>query len=293
MPNIVTLPITYVDGQILTASDLNSNLTTLNTATIPVTNGGTGLASGTSGGVPYFSATTTIGSSGLLTQYGVIYGGGAGAAPVATAVGTTGQALVAATGAAPAFATLPVAGGGTNITSYTAGDTLYASGATTLTKLAKGTAAQVLTMNAGATAPEWSTPSSFTPVAGVAERTAGDVTTTSTSLVDLTGASITITTGARRVLLGITSEWENNTNTARNCYTWDVDGTNQAGTADWLHQFDTAGRQLLTSTWLTDVLTAASHTFKFRWRVTAGTGTVTASTGSKYRMYAIEQNITA
>lgn len=48
-----------------------------------------------------------------------------------------------------------VADGGTNISSYTEGDLLYASGATTLSKLAKGTAAQILRMNAGATAPEW------------------------------------------------------------------------------------------------------------------------------------------
>jgi len=38
-----------------------------------------------------------------------------------------------------------------------AGDILYATGANTLTRLAKGTAAQVLKMNSGATAPEWGT----------------------------------------------------------------------------------------------------------------------------------------
>ena len=38
---------------------------------------------------------------------------------------------------------------------YTQGDILYATGATTLAKLAKGTALQQLRMNAGATAPEW------------------------------------------------------------------------------------------------------------------------------------------
>jgi trimeric autotransporter adhesin len=49
--------------------------------------------------------------------------------------------------------TLAVAQGGTNIASYTIGDTLYASGATTLSKLALGTQGFVLT--AGATGPEW------------------------------------------------------------------------------------------------------------------------------------------
>ena len=53
--------------------------------------------------------------------------------------------------------TLPVANGGTNLTSYTAGDILYATGTTTLAKLAKGTGSQTLKMNTGATAPEWVT----------------------------------------------------------------------------------------------------------------------------------------
>lgn len=71
---------------------------------VPVTDGGTGLSAGTSGGIPYYSTTTAMASSALLTQYGVIYGGGAGAAPVATAAGTTGQILTATTSAAPAWA---------------------------------------------------------------------------------------------------------------------------------------------------------------------------------------------
>jgi hypothetical protein len=50
--------------------------------------------------------------------------------------------------------TLAVAQGGTDIASYTIGDTLYASGATTLSKLALGTQGYVLT--AGATGPVWS-----------------------------------------------------------------------------------------------------------------------------------------
>ena len=50
---------------------------------------------------------------------------------------------------------LGVAGGGTGLTSFTAGDVLYATGTTTLAKLAKGTAEQVLAMNSGASAPDW------------------------------------------------------------------------------------------------------------------------------------------
>ena len=53
--------------------------------------------------------------------------------------------------------TLPVGNGGTNLTSYAVGDILYASGTTTLSKLAKpGTPAdEVLTFATGASAPSW------------------------------------------------------------------------------------------------------------------------------------------
>ena len=51
--------------------------------------------------------------------------------------------------------TLSEARGGTDQSTYAQGDVLYASGTNTLAKLTKGTATQVLTMNAGATAPEW------------------------------------------------------------------------------------------------------------------------------------------
>ena len=56
---------------------------------------------GTSGGIPYYSAVGQIASSALLTQYGIIYGGGAGGSPVATAAMTNGQLLVGQTSAAP------------------------------------------------------------------------------------------------------------------------------------------------------------------------------------------------
>jgi len=68
----------------------------------------------------------------------------------------TGQTLTVTDGLAIAsIPTVTVAKGGTNLTSFTAGDVLYATGATTLAKLPKGTAEQVLAMNAGATAPDW------------------------------------------------------------------------------------------------------------------------------------------
>jgi hypothetical protein len=77
---------------------------------VTVAQGGTGITSGTSGGVPYFSGGTTVASSAALTANGVVYGGGTGNAPVATAAGTTGQFLGANTGGAPTWQT-PSGGG--------------------------------------------------------------------------------------------------------------------------------------------------------------------------------------
>lgn len=56
--------------------------------------------------------------------------------------------------------TIPVTQGGTGITSFATGDLIYASGASTLAKLAGGTTGSVLTAN-GAAAPIWTAQSSI------------------------------------------------------------------------------------------------------------------------------------
>lgn len=72
-----------------------------------VAEGGTGLATGTSGGVPYFASISTMASSALLTNHGVLVGGGAGAGPAAIAVGATGTILAGTSAANPAFTATP------------------------------------------------------------------------------------------------------------------------------------------------------------------------------------------
>ncbi len=64
------------------------SLTTQVSGTLPVGNGGTGISTGTSGGVPYFSASNTIASSAALAANALVIGGGAGVAPATTTTGT-------------------------------------------------------------------------------------------------------------------------------------------------------------------------------------------------------------
>lgn len=96
--------------------------------TLIVANGGTGLTSGTSGGVPTFTAPGTLTSSAALTNNQLIVGGGAGAVIKTLAGGTTGQILrMDASGTpVPAWFSMPrqsvqrfTSGSGTYIPSYT------------------------------------------------------------------------------------------------------------------------------------------------------------------------------
>jgi hypothetical protein len=106
---------------------------------LAVPNGGTGIASGTSGGVPYFSAGTTIASSGALTVDQLIIGGGAGAAPSTLAAGSQYEVLrMGATtpgygsidlsqSALVGSSILPTANGGSNKPTWSANSVVFAA----------------------------------------------------------------------------------------------------------------------------------------------------------------------
>lgn len=70
------------------ATPSGANLGSLLTSALTVAKGGTGLTSGTSGGVLAFTASGTIASSGALTANALVIGGGAGVAPSTTTTGT-------------------------------------------------------------------------------------------------------------------------------------------------------------------------------------------------------------
>jgi len=94
----------------------------------------------------------------------------------------------------------------------TAGDILYATGAQAYARLAKGTAGQVLTMNAGATAPEWATPSGTTVVPSTyTTRTAGSLTLNSTSWANVPSVSQLTLTGVAVgdiIEVGLSAVWD-------------------------------------------------------------------------------------
>jgi len=147
------VPTTYAVGQtlrydgtnwvnaVLGFGDISGTISASQLPTVPVANGGTGMTSGTSGGIPYFSSATTMASSAALTANGVVLGGGAGASPTTTTAGTANQVLrVPGAGGAPAFGamdisqsaavtgTLAVANGGTGTNSLTANRILASNG---------------------------------------------------------------------------------------------------------------------------------------------------------------------
>ena len=101
------------------------------------------------------------------------------------------------------------------------------------------------------------------------------IATTATTFVDVTSATVTMTTGARRCLVTVVAVGYN-TNSSTDVYLdLAVDGTRIGGT-DGLTGFTqiTGGADIhdLCFSTITDPLTAASHTFKLQFRVTGGTG---------------------
>ena len=103
--------------------------------------------------------------------------------------------------------TLAVARGGTNIASYTVGDILYASGTTTLSKLALGTTNYVMT--AGASAPQYVAQSTLS--VGNATNAANVAITTGAATTNYL-AFVTATTGNLPVLTNTGLTYNSSTN---------------------------------------------------------------------------------
>lgn len=117
----------------------------------------------------------------------------------------------------------------------------------------------------------------------IATRTAGDLTTTSTSFIDATGLTVTLTTGARRCLVMFTAVLNNNGSGSNTAVDIDIDGTRQGQSLGYLlagqNSSGSGINTPVTIFLLTGVLSAASHTIKIQWKVDSGTGKIFASAG--------------
>lgn len=118
------------------------------TGTLAATNGGTGLSTYTTGDIIYSSATNTLSKLAGVATGNALISGGVATAPSWGKIGLTTHVS----------GTLPIANGGTNLTTYTTGDLIYASATNTLSKLAVGSNGQVLTLAGGV--PTWAAASS-------------------------------------------------------------------------------------------------------------------------------------
>jgi len=146
------------------------NLGTDVTGTLPVANGGTGVAALPTGGV------ILVGTSGGIGQ---LAGAAVGDIPSWTASagwGVTNR--------------LAVANGGTFLTSYAVGDLLFATGTTTLARRAIGGTGTVLTSIGGV--PQWAAPA------------AGGTVTSVSSSTTLSGLSLTTTNGTTTPAIALT-----------------------------------------------------------------------------------------
>lgn len=139
--------------------------------TLPIARGGTNQTSFTNGQRIYYNGTS-LASLANVTQ--TITGGlSTGNTITSITFDTLSGGVTAYTGAAIAIAasqvtsgTLAVARGGTGLASYTTGDIIYASGATTLASLADVATGNVLISGGVSTAPSWGKVGLTTHVSG-------------------------------------------------------------------------------------------------------------------------------
>lgn len=109
----------------------------------------------------------------------------------------------------------------------------------------------------------------------ILETCTGNVTTSSTTVADITGCTSTFTPAVASVAK-VTAVFDSDPDTANDLFSFflDVDGVDASGAA--VHQSATSGnnRQSIAMTWLV-ALTAAAHTLKLQVQRSSGSGTNT------------------
>lgn len=157
----------------------------------------------------------------------------------------------------------------------TSGDLDYYTSATTKARIAKGTAGQIFTMNAGATAPEWQTAAAAIP-ANATATVATQQSTTSTTYTNLatSGPAVTVTTGTKALVI-ITSQVQNDAGNAQAYMSFAVSGATTIAASDTTRlSIETTSAKMTASAAYVVTLTAGSNTFTSQYRVGNTAGTV-------------------
>jgi hypothetical protein len=156
--------------------------------------------------------------------------------------------------------------------STTLGDIEYRSAtANTNTRLALGTAGQVLTVNSGATAPQWATPAAIVP-ANATATVATYESTTSTTYTNLTtsGPAVTVTTGTKALVI-ITSNIYANASNRQAFMSYEVSGASTITASDTtalsIYAATVASNEVRASCASVSTLTAGSNTFTAKYRI--------------------------
>ena len=178
----------FAAGDTLIITNIGAGVCTITAGTATVSTSGslalaqydTGTLYFTSTGVSIWNGANPGDITGVTAGTGISGGGTSGTVTVSidTAVTvdkTTAQTLTNKTLTSPALTTPTIS------TLTTAGDTVYGTGSGVLSRLGIGTAGQVLTVNSGATAPQWSTAAS-----------GGGMTLINSGGTTLTGSSVSI-----------------------------------------------------------------------------------------------------
>jgi len=150
-----------------------------------------------------------------LSQLATYINAGAGSVTsVGVSGGSTGMSFsnspITTSGTMTMSGTLDVDNGGTGLSSYTTGDILYASGGSTLAKLAIGSAGQVLKVNSGV--PSWQNDNNsggtVTSITLAADSGTGSAVTTSGTFTFDGGTNVTTSVSGTTVTINSTDQYQ-------------------------------------------------------------------------------------
>jgi len=279
----------------LTPSTATSGAVTV-AGTLVSGNGGTGFSTYATGDLIYASAANTLskltaGTNGfvLTLAAGVPTWAASTGGVTSFSAGTTGLTPnTATTGAIVLAGTLELASGGTGLSSFTAGDLVYFASGTSFTKLGIGTAGQILTVNPGGTAPQWST-GAATGVTSISFGSTGlTPNTATTGAVVVAGTLIAVNGGT-----GISSYLQGEMLYANTTTTLDKVTANITTSKKYLSQTGNGTAGLAPSWSAVTATSIAGGTAGTLFYSTAADTTTTLSIGTAYQLLGVNAGATA